>query len=395
MKRLFLFLIPAILFSCKNNEQSASTADKTYEKKLQEDLINAKEGDTILIPEGVFAFSRSLSLDDIKNVTIKGAGIDKTILSFKNQTSGAEGFKVVADNFTLSDLTIQDTKGDAVKIQNSKNCTMRRVKIEWTGGPDEKNGGYGLYPVTCDGVLIEDCDVSGASDAGIYVGQSKNIVVRKNHAHHNVAGIEIENSTNSEVYENLSENNTGGVLVFDLPGLPAKNGTNCIVRDNIIRENNHKNFAPEGNIVGIVPPGTGFICLAAKNCEVRNNQFINNKTIGAAVASYLITEKPFTDSVYIPHVSDIHIHHNSFQREFAIPDVTEKFGLLINGLFKAKSQDIIWDGILADGKTPKICIHDNTAEELRFANLDAANNFKNVNTDMSKHNCTISEVVLQ
>jgi len=33
----------------------------------------------------------------------------------------------------------------------------------------------------------------------------------------NVAGIEIENCTDADVYENISTNNTGGVLVFDLP----------------------------------------------------------------------------------------------------------------------------------------------------------------------------------
>lgn len=71
----------------------------------------------------------------------------------------------------------------------------------------------------CTNVLIEGCTAIGASDAGIYVGQSKNIIVRNSRAYHNVAGIEIENSLMADVYDNESTENTGGVLVFDLPDL--------------------------------------------------------------------------------------------------------------------------------------------------------------------------------
>ena len=38
-----------------------------------------------------FLFSQSLSLDNKTHLTIKGKGMDKTVLSFKGQTSGAEG----------------------------------------------------------------------------------------------------------------------------------------------------------------------------------------------------------------------------------------------------------------------------------------------------------------
>lgn len=37
-----------------------------------------------------------------------------------------------------------------------------------------------------------------------------------------MAGIEIENSLNAEVYENEATENTGGILVFDLPDLILK-----------------------------------------------------------------------------------------------------------------------------------------------------------------------------
>lgn len=51
----------------------------------------------------------------------------------------------------------------------------------------------------------------GASDAGIYVRQSRDVIVRNSRAEFNVAGIEIENTVNADVYGNTATNNTGGI----------------------------------------------------------------------------------------------------------------------------------------------------------------------------------------
>ena len=125
----------------------------------------------------------------------------------------------LADAFTIEDLAIEDTAGDGLRIEGANGVIVRRVRVEWTNGPDKTNGSYGLYPVLCNNVLIEDSVAIGASDAGVYVGQSDNIIVRRNLAEYNVAGIEIENSTRADVYENTAQYNTGGILIFDLPGL--------------------------------------------------------------------------------------------------------------------------------------------------------------------------------
>src|SRR5690606_32186800 len=153
----------------------------------------------------------------------------------------------------------EDTAGDGLKVEGADGVTIRRVRVTWNGTPGPDNGAYGLYPVQCQNVLIEGSLVEGASDAGIYVGQSDTIVVRDNQVRNNVAGIEIENSSNADVHGNTATGNTGGVLVFNLPGLQVQNGAVTRVFDNTIVENNLDNFAPEGNIVGLVPRGTGII----------------------------------------------------------------------------------------------------------------------------------------
>ncbi|HNL38060.1 MAG TPA: parallel beta-helix domain-containing protein, partial [Saprospiraceae bacterium] len=209
---------------------AACLAQADIEKQIQTQLILAEDGSVVTLPAGTISLSNTLWLDDKRNIVVKGAGQDKTILSFKNQTQGAEGFKVTnAGNITLKDFTIEDAKGDLIKTQQVHGLIFQNITARWTGEPDKKNGSYALYPVQCSRVIIEHCTAIGASDAGIYVGQSDSVWVRNCEAWHNVAGIEIENTTNAWVYDNYAHDNTGGILVFDLPDLPKKRGGNVSV----------------------------------------------------------------------------------------------------------------------------------------------------------------------
>ncbi len=204
------------------------------EAEILEAFILAKDSSVIQLPEGHFLFSQSLSLDDKKNITIKGMGMDKTILSFKGQLKGAEGIKVTqCKNLIIEDLAIEDAAGDNLKISDSDSVVLRRIRSAWTGTVSTKNGAYGLYPVLCSNLLIEECEAIGASDAGIYVGQSKNVIIRNNKAYYNVAGIESENSSNVEIYGNEAYENTTGLLIFNLPQLTVY-GENIRAYDNLV-----------------------------------------------------------------------------------------------------------------------------------------------------------------
>jgi len=386
---VIIFTILAVV-SCNAPKKNASQ----IQKEIQERLINAKPGDTISFDEGFYEFKSSLSLDGIENITIKGKGAGKTILSFKGQTEGAEGFMVKANGITFEDLTVQDTKGDGIKVQNSKGVTFRRVNVRWTEGAKASNGGYGLYPVTCKNVLVEECEISEASDAGIYIGQSENIVVRKCKAHDNVAGIEIENCKTADVYENLATNNTGGILVFDMPEIPVKNGQDVRVYNNEIKDNNHPNFAPEGNMVGRVPAGTGVLVLAYNFVEVFNNRISNHRSFNASIACFLTTGKEYKDSLYNPYSYGISIHDNDFSRQPMLPDTTRILGKILAQLFGLNPPDIVWDGMLdpavigKDGVVApenRICIKNN--KNAKFVNLSAQTAFKDMTFDEKLFDC--------
>ena len=313
------------------------------QEDLQEALILMSEGDTLLIKSGYYLFEDGLSLD-VDDVTVIGEGMNETVLDFKNQQSGAQGFLVTSNGVTLKDFAILDAKGDALKVIGSKGINMINLRTEWTGGPKSTNGAYGFYPVESEDVLIDGCVAIGASDAGIYVGQSKNIIVRTSIAQYNVAGIEIENSYYADVYNNLASHNTGGILIFDLPDLPQQGGHHIRVFDNKSVDNDTDNFAPEGNIVGEVPRGTGIIIMANSDVEVFNNVMSGNGTVNLSIVSY---SDETDDPNYYPHPRRIQIHNNTYGPGGFDPDV--ETGDLAKALFEISEgnmPDIFWDGVV-------------------------------------------------
>ena len=340
-KKAFLLplLLSAPIFAAVQIIQPSINA---YEE-IQEALILAEPGDIIRLTAGIFNLEDPLSLE-VDNVRIEGEGMNQTILNFKNQQSGAQGLSVTSDNVTLQDFSIQDAKGDAIKVKGVTNIKFLRVKTEWTNGPKSENGAYGLYPVESKNVLIDGCVAIGASDAGIYVGQSQNIIVRNSRAEFNVAGIEIENSYYADVYNNVATNNTGGILVFDLPSLPQQGGHHVRVFNNRSVGNNTDNFAPEGNIVGEVPRGTGIIIQANSDVEIFDNIIGDNDTVNIAVVTY---GSDTDDKEYYPHPKSIQIHNNEFGPTGYNPDTSKgELAQILFDLSGGDMPDIFWDGLL-------------------------------------------------
>lgn len=372
-----------------------SFSQKDFQKNIQSQLILAEQGAVIELPEGTFTLTNTLSLEGKNGITIRGKGTDKTILSFKGQTDGAEGLRVSGCNdIILEGFTVQDAKGDAIKTMHVVGITFRSVKAEWTGTPGPENGGYGLYPVQCEKVLIDKCEAIGASDAGIYVGQSKDIIVKNSKAFHNVAGIEIENSLEADVFDNETTENTGGLLVFDLPDLVQKKGGQVKVHNNNIHDNNFMNFAPKGNIVATVPSGTGLMIMATKGVEVYQNEIVNNQTAGTFILSYISTGRQIKDAAYDPFPSAISVHDNKYERKTGLPVGKDQLATVLGGKFGENLPNIIYDGIknpaLLDAKGEWIagqCISIINNKNQTIANLDVAHNFQNIVRADDSFNC--------
>jgi parallel beta-helix repeat protein len=371
------------LAACGQGGGTAAKPDTTYQEKLIQQLIDAKPGDVITIPAGVYAIDRGLSLD-ADGVTIRGAGMDKTILSFKGQTAGAEGLLVNASNFTIEDLALEDAKGDALKVNEGENIIIRRVRAEWTGGPKTSNGAYGLYPVQVRNLLIEDSVAIGASDAGIYVGQSQNVVVRRNRAEFNVAGIEIENTQTADVYDNLATNNTGGILVFNMPNLKVPGFGARVFRNRVVG-NNTGNFGRKGTAVASVPAGTGVIVNSNDKVEIFDNEIGGNNTANVILSSFFSAGYKAGEGMaptFDPYPESIFVHDNRFSPGGGKPDGMDLQALRV-ALFGVTGAlpDVVWDGYVdtkkfVGGKPDPalgLCVDNGAAKVL---NGDGPNRYK-------------------
>lgn len=316
--------------------------------RLQEALILAEPGDVVALGKGKFILTDGLSLD-VDKVTVKGEGIGNSILDFTGQLGSGEGFLITSDDVVLRDFAVENTKGDGIKSKGADRIVYHKLRVEWTGGPKATNGAYGIYPVESSDVLVDSVLVRGASDAGVYVGQSKNIIVRNSLAIENVAGIEIENSYDADVHDNIAWKNTGGILVFDLPDLPQMGGKNVRVFSNIVIDNMTPNFAPEGNIVANVPTGTGVMVMANSNIQIFDNVLGDNGTSNILIVGY---REGTDDPNYNPLTKDVAMWENQHMRAGWAPDFPG--GKEIAAALGGSLPPIFWDGSGGKEYTPYV-----------------------------------------
>lgn len=324
-------------------------------------FFDAREGDTIAFCAGRYELSTGLILNNKRGITIKGAGRDRTILNFSG-SDAAEGLNVShADGIVMQGFTVEDTPGNSIRVFRSRFVTFRDVRARWSDyatcstrldAPNScsRHGAYGLYPVLCQHVLIEDSEAFGASDAGIYVGQTSDVIVRRTRAEYNVAGFEFENTYRAEFVDNIATNNTGGFLIFDLPGL-AQYGEKNLVHGNRAFNNNFPNFAPAGNIVGNVPKGTGMLVLASDQLEIYDNEISDHDTLGLGIVNYGLIDPNEPDLRYDFYPEGIAVHGNRFRDNggtIQLPSPQRGAASLLPLLLKLKnggrSAHIVWDG---------------------------------------------------
>jgi parallel beta-helix repeat protein len=306
-------------------------------ESIQAAVNTARSGQTIYIEAGTY---KEEILVDKQNITLIGLkGVHDEGVTIENPGDGDNGITVRdnGDGFVLRDVTVRDFEENGVFL-------VRVDGFEITNVITIDNGEYGLFPVRCKNGIIENCSATGHTDTGIYVGQSENVVVRKNVAYGNVNGLEIENCANIVVTNNDAYNNVGGILVILLPGLTVKESQNIVVAHNKVHNNNLENFAPpEDGFEVLVPQGSGILVVGVDNTIVKNNEISNNNFVGVAVVSTLILgtlsglpPEAFADIE--PNADRVQVINNKLTANGGAPPA----GIPLPGV------DLLWDGTGVD-----------------------------------------------
>jgi parallel beta-helix repeat protein len=374
-----------------------STADA--QDAVQKAFLDASGGDVVCLSQGDFSgFEKEITLS-ADDVIVQGQGLDATVLDFDGQ-EGANGIKITGDGVTIRHLQVKNTPGDAIRADQVEDITYDSVKVHWEGSNLEDHGAYGLYPIGSTGVTIRDSIVEGARDAGVYVGQSEDILVIDNEAAFNVAGIEVENSFDAEVRGNYAHDNTAGLLIFNLPGLAEPGGARTKAYENRIESNNIPNFAP-GGVVAEVPTGTGLMVLAADHGDIHDNEILGNE--GAAIIVVHCQSPGFLegceeDPDYDPYPRGNFIHDNVLSNngnnppKWVIDLVGGNEGML-------PVPDIFWSGghpgcpdadIESVPQEDLNCFSNNAGDAgpATFVNFNLCNSFQDKTNDMGPMACT-------
>lgn len=295
------YLVIAIALAiCTFHPVTAAELRVSPGDSIQEAVNKAKPGDTILVEPG--EYKQSVYVDK-PNITLRGLRNGDNWAVLDGEKKLYDGIIASGHSIVVEGFYVKGYKGNGIMTEGANNFKIINNKVE--------GAFYAIFPQYGKNGLIQGNEVSGTEDAGIYVGMNENIDVIENDAHDNVIGLEFENCKNALMARNTVHENTVGILLSLLPGLPIKESSELIVRDNKVINNNHVNFAPASSIAASAPVGVGLFVLATDDVTIESNEFRDHAGPAVVVADQVafgIATDPKAD--FYP--DNVHILKNTY-----------------------------------------------------------------------------------
>ena len=258
---------------------------------IQAAVSAAAVNDKLLIASGTYAEEVLITTNGLQLVGCGGAtNARPRIIPPAPEVSGRALRANGVDGLLFQSLETFGQANDGIRVSLANGLTFRDIV-----GDGNLQSAYAIFPITSNNVVIELSRVFRVDDAPLYVGQSSGIIVRYNDVRDSVAGIEIENCGNAQVYGNYAASNTAGILVFKDGSLPVQLSECHAVHHNLFENNNTPNFG-SGTVAGI-PDGTGMLIISNDSTPFHHNISRGHDTFGLAfldqqIASFGLRSAP-------------------------------------------------------------------------------------------------------
>jgi parallel beta-helix repeat protein len=310
---------------------AARAGDVVVLSTIQAAVDLAQPGDRVIVPPGRYHESVTISRSGITIRGSHGAVLDASGFSTGIRAASGPG-GLVCPPLTLHDLAVEGLRIEGASFTG---VFFRGVDgFAFRNGSYSGNRLYAVFPVCSRDGVIAGNHVEGTEDGAIYVGNSDDVLIERNHAAASVAGILVENSTDVLVRRNTTIGNTGGIVTFVLPGLPVPVTEDVVVEDNVVMHNNRPNpFAPSlQNPLSFLPTGTGILTIGADRVTVRRNRVVGNDSLGIGVTALPI---PNPDPRVDPDPDGVRVVDNVALRNGRAPDPLR---------LPAPGADLVYDG---------------------------------------------------
>lgn len=296
-KKLIMTLLLSLAFSMAQAKEWTVKSGAV----IQDTVKLAQAGDTILVEPGYY--HQSVYIDK-ENITIRGLQRDGKYAELNGELKLNDGIIASGHGITIDGFLVKAYKGNGIMTQGANNFKIINNIVH--------GAFYSIFPQYGKNGLVKGNTITGAEDAGVYVGMCDNIDVVNNIAHGNVMGLEFENTRNAMMANNEVYNNSAGITLTLIPGLPVKDASDIVIRDNNIYNNNLKNFAPASSIAATVPEGIGMAIVGVDNVTIHNNQIMDNNNVGLFIAD-MYSFGLGSDSKVDPYSDGLKIYDNSWQ----------------------------------------------------------------------------------
>ncbi|SIP93905.1 parallel beta-helix domain-containing protein [Aquipseudomonas alcaligenes] len=297
-----LFTLGAIALSLATWQATAQAAELRVEpgQSIQDVVRKAQPGDTVLVEPGRYVETVFI---DKENITLKGVVRNgkRPVLDGENRLN--DGVLAAGHGVVIQGLHVKRFKGNAIMTQGANNFQILDNYVE--------GAFYGIFPQFGKNGLVKGNEITGAEDAGIYVGMSDNIDVIGNKAYGNVIGLELENTRKALMADNEVTGNSSGIVLSLIPGLPVKDSRDMVIKNNRIVGNNLKNFAPASSIAAGVPEGSGILIVGADEVSIEDNLIENHHSVGVMVLDTLTFGLP-DDPKVDPYPDRIQVLKNTW-----------------------------------------------------------------------------------